>query len=68
MTYGQRVLAILAIFFGVVFAANGYFVALSREWAADDLRVGHGHSKFPPQVLKDGHTSPSPKVQPEVRP
>lgn len=57
MTYGQRVVAILVVFFGVVLAANVYFVKLSSEWASDDMRVGHGHSKFPPQVMKD----PAPK-------
>jgi hypothetical protein len=51
MTYGHRVLAILLTFFAVVVAANGYFIHLASEWASDDLHVGKGYSKFPPQVI-----------------
>lgn len=60
MTYGQRVVAILCVFFGVVLAVNVHFVQVAQQWASDDMRVGHGHSKFPPQVLKEGSASAKP--------
>lgn len=68
MSYGLRVKVILGIFFAVVLGVNGYFVHLSHEWASDDMRVGHGHSKFPPQVMKGAHPdAKKPEAKPEVR-
>lgn len=50
MSYGQRVVAILCVFFGLVIAMSVYVVMASREFASDDLHVGKGSVKFPPQT------------------
>lgn len=50
MSYGHRVTALLIVFFAAVLTANGFLIHVSRPWASDELHVGKGHSKFPPQV------------------
>jgi hypothetical protein len=51
MTYGQRVIAILVVFLTLGFAASGVLVHISTQWASDDMKVGKGYSKFPPQLI-----------------
>jgi hypothetical protein len=51
MSYGHRVIALLILFLATGFGASGYLVVVSQQWASDDMKVGKGHSKFPPQVL-----------------
>ena len=50
MTYGQRAAALLIAFFMLSLGASGYLVYASVQFASDDMKVGKGHSKFPPQV------------------
>lgn len=54
MSYKARVFTLLFLFFGVVLAANGAMIYVSRAWASDALDVGKGHSKFPPQTEARG--------------
>jgi hypothetical protein len=51
MTYGHRVFAALFAFFALVLVANGYLIRVAGEWASDDMHVGKGYSKFPPQLI-----------------
>ena len=60
MTYGQRVVALLVTFFIGVLGVNIYMVVVATQWASDDMRVGHGHSKFPPQAPR-ASVSPAPE-------
>jgi hypothetical protein len=50
MTYGQRAAALLIAFFVLMVGASGYLVYAASYYASDDMKVGKGHSKFPPQV------------------
>ena len=50
MTYGQRATALLIVFFIAMLGASGYLVYAAAQFASDDMKVGKGHSKFPPQV------------------
>lgn len=56
MTYRARVFAMLGLFFVAVLAANGFLLHLARDFASEDLHVGQGHSKFPPQILDEKTT------------
>lgn len=51
MAYATRVKLAVGLFlvFGV-FVPSGVLVWLSVGWASDDMRVGVGHSGFPPQA------------------
>jgi hypothetical protein len=50
MTYGQRATALLIVFFVAMLGASGYLVVAASQFASDDMKVGKGHSKFPPQA------------------
>lgn len=51
MSYAVRVKLLLGLFlvFGVLAPASA-LVWISIGWASDDMHVGVGHSRFPPQA------------------
>lgn len=51
MTYGQRVVAVLVTFLALTSVAAGFLVHTANQWASDDMKVGKGYSRFPPQVI-----------------
>lgn len=52
MAYGHRVWLLLALLFSLGAGATGALLASAQGMAAEDLHVGHGHSKFPPQRVE----------------
>jgi hypothetical protein len=57
MTYERRFQVFLAAIVAFGFMAAGVTLVAAREVASDDMRVGPGSSKFPPQGT---WTEPSP--------
>lgn len=51
MSYTVRVWIGLAVLLSLGAASSGALLAAAGGMAADDLRVGKGHSKFPPQKV-----------------
>lgn len=66
MSYTHRVWLLLALLLSLGAVSSGALLYASAGMAADDLHIGKGHSKFPPQkVLRtmDGQAT-SPGVTP----
>ncbi len=51
MSYSQRVWILLALLLSLGAASSGALLAAAGGMAEADLRVGKGHSKFPPQKV-----------------
>jgi hypothetical protein len=51
MTYARGLAMVGVLLALFTLSGAGWLVAVSREWASDDLRVGHGNSSFPPQAI-----------------
>jgi hypothetical protein len=66
MSYTVRVWLSLALLLGVGAGSVGALLAAASGMAANDLHVGKGHSKFPPQKvlrMSDGReVAPGPEA------
>lgn len=51
MSYSHRVLIGLALLMSLGAASSGALLAAAGGMAAEDLEIGKGHSKFPPQKV-----------------
>ena len=49
MTYSHRAVVLLALLLSLGAASGGALLAAASAVAEDDLGIGKGHSRFPPQ-------------------